>query len=331
MPRGPKKHLKRLNAPKHWMLGKLGGIFVSIIPTLLKGHRDSRDRAKTLRSVFFDEEKRGRTAAACALAAEGRDPRRAAAEAWKTTAFDRNLTKSLSLSLPNFSTQTSGPQALARPAQAARVSAAGDHAPKQAEVSGCAFAVFFLFARQSAERSGGSSSGGGGGQSLDLSLLLLSAAARSPPALLSSSAWRREFCLDLLDRVGKLERSKREQRARRELDQQAVLDCLSLAFLSAWGALGEELFRLREAPLFHLRAHLSSAAWRRTASRRVSRGAKGRAGDRKALARGKEFRSTFDLDDRRSSRRSPFACSTSSRTHPSFSLLSPPAPHPNQN
>jgi hypothetical protein len=28
MPRGPKKHLKRLNAPKHWMLDKLGGIFV---------------------------------------------------------------------------------------------------------------------------------------------------------------------------------------------------------------------------------------------------------------------------------------------------------------
>jgi len=25
MPRGPKKHLKRLNAPKHWMLDKLGG------------------------------------------------------------------------------------------------------------------------------------------------------------------------------------------------------------------------------------------------------------------------------------------------------------------
>jgi hypothetical protein len=31
MPRGPKKHLKRLNAPKHWMLGKLGGIFVSFV------------------------------------------------------------------------------------------------------------------------------------------------------------------------------------------------------------------------------------------------------------------------------------------------------------
>lgn len=27
MARGPKKHLKRLNAPKHWMLGKMDGIF----------------------------------------------------------------------------------------------------------------------------------------------------------------------------------------------------------------------------------------------------------------------------------------------------------------
>jgi len=27
--RGPKKHLKRINAPKHWMLDKLGGVFVS--------------------------------------------------------------------------------------------------------------------------------------------------------------------------------------------------------------------------------------------------------------------------------------------------------------
>jgi len=27
MPRGPKKHLKRLNAPSHWMLDKLGGVF----------------------------------------------------------------------------------------------------------------------------------------------------------------------------------------------------------------------------------------------------------------------------------------------------------------
>jgi len=27
MPRGPKKHLKRLAAPKHWMLDKMGGVF----------------------------------------------------------------------------------------------------------------------------------------------------------------------------------------------------------------------------------------------------------------------------------------------------------------
>ena len=27
MARGPKKHLKRLAAPKHWMLDKLGGVF----------------------------------------------------------------------------------------------------------------------------------------------------------------------------------------------------------------------------------------------------------------------------------------------------------------
>lgn len=27
MPRGMRKHLKRLNAPKHWMLDKLGGVF----------------------------------------------------------------------------------------------------------------------------------------------------------------------------------------------------------------------------------------------------------------------------------------------------------------
>jgi ribosomal protein S4E len=27
MPRGPKKHLKRLNAPSHWMLAKMDGIF----------------------------------------------------------------------------------------------------------------------------------------------------------------------------------------------------------------------------------------------------------------------------------------------------------------
>jgi small subunit ribosomal protein S4e len=29
MARGPKKHLKRLNTPKHWMLSKMDGIWVS--------------------------------------------------------------------------------------------------------------------------------------------------------------------------------------------------------------------------------------------------------------------------------------------------------------
>jgi ribosomal protein S4E len=47
MPRGPKKHLKRLNAPKHWMLGKLGGIFVSRM-ALCRGSRDAHDGRTTL-------------------------------------------------------------------------------------------------------------------------------------------------------------------------------------------------------------------------------------------------------------------------------------------
>ena len=38
MPRGPKKHLKRLNAPSHWMLDKLGGIFVRACAGFLQPH-----------------------------------------------------------------------------------------------------------------------------------------------------------------------------------------------------------------------------------------------------------------------------------------------------
>ena len=34
-PRGPKKHLKRLNAPSHWMLDKMGGAWVSFIICVL--------------------------------------------------------------------------------------------------------------------------------------------------------------------------------------------------------------------------------------------------------------------------------------------------------
>ena len=33
MARGPKKHMKRLNAPKHWMLDKLGGTWVRYTTT----------------------------------------------------------------------------------------------------------------------------------------------------------------------------------------------------------------------------------------------------------------------------------------------------------
>jgi small subunit ribosomal protein S4e len=29
MARGPKKHLKRINAPRAWLLDKMGGIFVT--------------------------------------------------------------------------------------------------------------------------------------------------------------------------------------------------------------------------------------------------------------------------------------------------------------
>ncbi|KAG0344718.1 hypothetical protein BG004_004214, partial [Podila humilis] len=41
MARGPKKHLKRLNAPKHWMLDKLTGTYVCIVAgssTLVQDH-----------------------------------------------------------------------------------------------------------------------------------------------------------------------------------------------------------------------------------------------------------------------------------------------------
>jgi len=40
MARGPKKHLKRLNAPKHWMLDKLGGVFA---PKPSSGPHKSRE------------------------------------------------------------------------------------------------------------------------------------------------------------------------------------------------------------------------------------------------------------------------------------------------
>jgi len=40
MARGPKKHLKRLNAPRHWMLDKLGGVFA---PKVAPGPHKARE------------------------------------------------------------------------------------------------------------------------------------------------------------------------------------------------------------------------------------------------------------------------------------------------
>lgn len=41
MARGPIKHMKRLNAPKHWMLGKLGGIWVRpFIVVVISAYQD---------------------------------------------------------------------------------------------------------------------------------------------------------------------------------------------------------------------------------------------------------------------------------------------------
>ncbi|KAG0350530.1 hypothetical protein BG005_009916 [Podila minutissima] len=43
MARGPKKHLKRLNAPKHWMLDKLTGTYVCFVTKYpFTGSRESQ-------------------------------------------------------------------------------------------------------------------------------------------------------------------------------------------------------------------------------------------------------------------------------------------------
>ncbi len=42
--RGPKKHLKRVAAPKHWMLDKLTGVFVSTVTAQLCGLGSASDR-----------------------------------------------------------------------------------------------------------------------------------------------------------------------------------------------------------------------------------------------------------------------------------------------
>ena len=171
MPRGPKKHLKRLNAPKHWMLGKLGGIFVSSVAFCGAPRHAEWPNNALIYASCGGKEKRG---ASCARSGTGAISVAAAAagSVVKNDGFDRSLTESLPC-LPWLSPTLklkTGPQALAWTAQAARVPAAGDHAPKQAQVSWCFF-FFFSFRvveskKQSTGKQKASGGGGGGGQSL---------------------------------------------------------------------------------------------------------------------------------------------------------------------
>jgi len=78
MARGPKKHLKRLNAPKHWMLDKLGGIYATrpragphklveclplslIIRNRLKYAQSNRDLMMVIKQRFVKVDGRVRT------------------------------------------------------------------------------------------------------------------------------------------------------------------------------------------------------------------------------------------------------------------------------
>ena len=159
MPRGPKKHLKRLNAPKHWMLGKLGGIFVSSVAFCGAPRHAEWPNNALIYASCGGKEKRG---ASCARSGTGAISVAAAAagSVVKNDGFDRSLTESLPC-LPWLSPTLklkTGPQALAWTAQAARVPAAGDHAPKQAQVS--------FFFPSSARVAAIERASGGGGQSL---------------------------------------------------------------------------------------------------------------------------------------------------------------------
>ena len=64
MTRGPKKHMKRLNAPSHWMLDKLGGIFVSPSACLelwVLRALDVVDTLHSLRQLYLTREKETNT------------------------------------------------------------------------------------------------------------------------------------------------------------------------------------------------------------------------------------------------------------------------------
>ena len=50
MARGPKHHIKRLNAPKHWMLDKLGGTWVSTSTALAQSNARGTRRPASIES-----------------------------------------------------------------------------------------------------------------------------------------------------------------------------------------------------------------------------------------------------------------------------------------
>ena len=161
MPRGPKKHLKRLNAPKHWMLGKLGGIFVRRIQSKGGFSRDARTMGARKLSTSFrgGRKKENEAGVRRVVRSVARDHRRSRRRERRRRLPRSFLLSRLSRLLPhqiyNYKT---GPQALARTPQAARVPAAGDHAPKQAQVS--------FFFPSSARVAAIERASGGGGQSL---------------------------------------------------------------------------------------------------------------------------------------------------------------------
>tara|TARA_B100001741_G_scaffold164947_1_gene136299 strand:- start:1397 stop:1714 length:318 start_codon:yes stop_codon:yes gene_type:complete len=64
MARGLKKHLKRLNAPKHWMLDKLGGVFAP------KPSPGAMRRAQRVFIASSDDDDRGERA--MSLSRDGR-------------------------------------------------------------------------------------------------------------------------------------------------------------------------------------------------------------------------------------------------------------------
>ena len=68
MARGPKRHLKRLNAPRHWMLDKLGGVWAprpstgphklrECLPIVFAGAADAEAAPTAAAEIWVGEDK----------------------------------------------------------------------------------------------------------------------------------------------------------------------------------------------------------------------------------------------------------------------------------